>query len=603
MAKPNGHGRNDKSPNGPPQGTFAVPDTALVSEDALVPVPIDVLANDGGPDNLNARRVVAVDTTGTEGAVVIASDGGSVTYAPDGQFERLGAGEQATDSFTYTLQLGRGAKDTATVTVTVTGVNDAPEVEDASFTIPENQAAQAIGIVTATDVDANDILSFAITTGNNAGLFAINPSTGEVSTTGALDFETAPEHLLTVGVSDGNGGVAEAKVLVHVLDQDEVGAPIVSIVSVDGTIFDVSQDSVLYVSESTGSSILHIMELETGFDQGLPSTGALAPEYGFLSTDGAIFAAMGDSVLETGVFHYRDGQLQNLGELNSWLSLRSEGDYAIWSGTAVNDPETSLLNWGLYRIDLQSSEVMRAPYAPRETGNWQNDITSDGLVTLWTSIGFSAPGDQTTDYNIFTFDGDELTRITNFSPDFSIYPRSDGEIIAFTREEVCCSTDFSQLVLYDGESFEVLRETSAELRATPDRDYQVEEGQVAFRSMSGELMIRHEDGAIEETGDIIAGIIDLGPNGDVVASVQDGALLRYADGTTLDLPADVKGAHYADEEWLVFTDDEIFLIRDAPDDISVPSGEPGLLFATAMPAAGDMLTNLIDDGNSAQATA
>jgi VCBS repeat-containing protein len=146
-----------------------------------------VLANDRGPNNLNARRVMAVDTTGTEGTVAVTPDGSSVSYTPDGQFEHLGIGEQATDSFTYTLQLGRGGggpTDTATVTVTVAGANDVPTIEDARFTIPENQAAQALGVVTAADVDTNDVLNFAITSGNNAGLFSINAFTGELSTTG-----------------------------------------------------------------------------------------------------------------------------------------------------------------------------------------------------------------------------------------------------------------------------------------------------------------------------------------------------------------------------------------------------------------------------------
>jgi hypothetical protein len=409
--------------------------------------------------------------------------------------------------------------------------------------------------------------------------------------------------VLTVAVVDGNGGAAEATVQIDVLDQAEVQPEFIFVNSVEGTLFDISESSVLYLSDVEGNPELHIMDLATGLNQSVPSTGALTPVYGFLSDDGAIFAAIGDSVLETGVFYYADGQLENIGELNSFLSLRSEEGYAIWSGTLVNDSETSLLNWGLYRIDLQSGDVIRVPLAPRETGNWENDITSEGLVTFWTSIGFSNPGDQTTDYNIFTFDGVEISRITDFSPDFSVYPRSDGELVVFTREEVCCDTDFSQLVLYDGNNFDVLRETRPALRAVPDRDYQVEEGQVAFRGASGELMIRHGDGSIEDTGEIIAGIIDLGPNGDVIADVQDGTVLRFADGSVLDLPNDVIGAHYTDEGWLVFTDDEIFAVPDALNDVPVSSGEPVLLSTTEVPAAGDALTGLIDDGASTAAIA
>ena len=50
----------------------------------------------------------------------------SVTYSPDGQFEFLAVGETTTDTFDYTISDGNGGTDSATVTVTITGENDAP---------------------------------------------------------------------------------------------------------------------------------------------------------------------------------------------------------------------------------------------------------------------------------------------------------------------------------------------------------------------------------------------------------------------------------------------------------------------------------------------
>ena len=43
-----------------------------------------------------------------------------------GRFTHLGQGEQASESFTYTVADRGGLTSTAEVTVTVTGVNDAP---------------------------------------------------------------------------------------------------------------------------------------------------------------------------------------------------------------------------------------------------------------------------------------------------------------------------------------------------------------------------------------------------------------------------------------------------------------------------------------------
>ncbi len=56
---------------------------------------------------------------------------GNFTFTPNGNFA-------GTAKFTYRLLDGRGGSDTATVTMTVNPINDAPVVQTATFTIPEN---------------------------------------------------------------------------------------------------------------------------------------------------------------------------------------------------------------------------------------------------------------------------------------------------------------------------------------------------------------------------------------------------------------------------------------------------------------------------------
>ncbi len=62
------------------------------------------------------------------GALLTLNADGSFDYDPNGQFESLNDGESATDSFTYRIDDGAGGSDTATVTVTIDGVND-PTIE------------------------------------------------------------------------------------------------------------------------------------------------------------------------------------------------------------------------------------------------------------------------------------------------------------------------------------------------------------------------------------------------------------------------------------------------------------------------------------------
>jgi hypothetical protein len=93
--------------------------------------------------------------------------------------------------------------DTATITIDIEDVNEAPLAEDAQFSVPENSLIDTVvGMVIAGDPDAGQSLTFAITAGNDGDVFAINPLTGEITVVGALDFETQARYILTVTVTD-----------------------------------------------------------------------------------------------------------------------------------------------------------------------------------------------------------------------------------------------------------------------------------------------------------------------------------------------------------------------------------------------------------------
>ena len=117
-----------------------------------------VLSNDSDVDTTNAISVTAYDSTSAGGASVTVNSDGSFTYNPGGAFDYLALGETATDTFTYTITDSGNATDIATVTVLVTGINDAPVADDDSGAATES-GGTANGIVgtTATgSVLAND---------------------------------------------------------------------------------------------------------------------------------------------------------------------------------------------------------------------------------------------------------------------------------------------------------------------------------------------------------------------------------------------------------------------------------------------------------------
>ncbi|MDX9741302.1 MAG: Ig-like domain-containing protein [Gammaproteobacteria bacterium] len=102
---------------------------------------LDVLGNDSDPDVGDEPTVTALGAA-TNGAVEIAADGSGVRYTPDADFT-------GSDSFTYTVTDGRGLSDTATVNVTVTETNTAPQAvndEEWTLVLPENEQNWAINL-------------------------------------------------------------------------------------------------------------------------------------------------------------------------------------------------------------------------------------------------------------------------------------------------------------------------------------------------------------------------------------------------------------------------------------------------------------------------
>ncbi|CAN0605861.1 unnamed protein product, partial [Ectocarpus sp. 12 AP-2014] len=105
------------------------------------------------------------------------------------------------------------------VTVTEAVVaNAAPVIaENQEFSIAEDAAPGAVvGTVAATDAE-EDVLSYAITAGDDAGIFAIGSENGEVTLVGTLDFETVQSYVLTIEVSDATAQTS-ADVTVNVTD-------------------------------------------------------------------------------------------------------------------------------------------------------------------------------------------------------------------------------------------------------------------------------------------------------------------------------------------------------------------------------------------------
>lgn len=116
--------------------------------------------------------------------------------------------------------------DSQTVSVSVANVNEAPVLEGGttlSLTHAEN--ATAVTTISATDVDGPSI-TYAIAGGNDAGLFAIDATTGALTFITSPDFEAPADfdadnfYTLTVSASDGEN-VVEQRVEILVTNENE----------------------------------------------------------------------------------------------------------------------------------------------------------------------------------------------------------------------------------------------------------------------------------------------------------------------------------------------------------------------------------------------
>ncbi|MEL6154954.1 retention module-containing protein [Aeromonas hydrophila] len=179
------------------------PDVGAVNEDAILTVNAanGVLANDSDVDG-NALKVTGIlsGTSGTATAVnasgdtVLTNSYGTLTIRADGSYsfnangadaQKLAAGQTAGVVFTYTATDGTESR-TSTLTITITGTNDAPVLspdvgavnEDAILTV---NTANGV-LANDSDVDGNALKVTGILSGTSGTATAVNASGDTVLT-------------------------------------------------------------------------------------------------------------------------------------------------------------------------------------------------------------------------------------------------------------------------------------------------------------------------------------------------------------------------------------------------------------------------------------
>jgi VCBS repeat-containing protein len=182
----------------------AVNDAYSTNEDTPLTVTAPgVLGND--TDSEGSAITATLVTNGTGGSVVLNADG-SFTYTPNADFN-------GTDTFTYSANDGTVPSAPATVTITVTAVNDPPVfTAGGNVTVNEDSgvftAPWATGVSAGPADEAGQLLNFTVTNDNTA-LFAVQPS---IAPNGTLTFTPAADAngstIVSVTLIDNGSNVA-----------------------------------------------------------------------------------------------------------------------------------------------------------------------------------------------------------------------------------------------------------------------------------------------------------------------------------------------------------------------------------------------------------
>ena len=179
-----------------------------IAEDAADPITGTLTITDADGDEV--PTVVLTEGAGQYGTMTFDAASGTWTYTLDSTNAAVQAlkGDTLTDEFTFTAE---GA-DPITVTITITGVNDAPVVEsgneigDQAGTVGQETAIDLSGLFT--DVDADDTLTLTVMLEDGSALSTIgltydpiaNVITGMIGTAGTYTIEV-------IATDDGGNGV------------------------------------------------------------------------------------------------------------------------------------------------------------------------------------------------------------------------------------------------------------------------------------------------------------------------------------------------------------------------------------------------------------
>ncbi|MEM9496075.1 MAG: Ig-like domain-containing protein [Pseudomonadota bacterium] len=440
-------------------------DAFTASEDAPR-TGVNLLANNGAGADTDVNsgdvlRITAVNGGGSNvgsqieldsGALVTVNENGAVSYDANDAFESLRAGQNATDTFQYTLSDGNGGTDTASVTVTINGANDAPDAKNDALSTNEDSATSGNLLVNNgagadSDVDDGDTLTVSAVNGQsgnvNSQIALASGALLRVNADGSYTydpngkFETLSAggasgvDSFTYQVSDGKGGFDTATATISISGRND--APVAAndafstnenstvtgnVLASNGGVADSDIDAgdTLRVTKVNGASISGSVTLASGATVSMNASGA------FSYNPGSAFdnLAQGASASESFVYEISDGK-GGVDTATATITVNGLNDAPVARNDSLSTTEKSTSSGNLFAdngggadTDIDDSDSFTITSVNGLTGNVGGQITTskgalvtvnaDGSYTYNPNGRFTSLGDGASSSDSFTYE-------------------------------------------------------------------------------------------------------------------------------------------------------------------------------------------------------
>jgi len=336
-----------------------------------------------------APAAIGVATALPSGAIVTMNADGSFVYNTNGAFESLAAGSSTTDTFTYQVTDGNGSIETAIVTMTVDGEDDAPSIGGTDTgAVTEDSGVvggniSASGTLTISDDDAGESSFQAETitgtygdlTIDGAGNWSYDADNGQAAIQ-QLDVSETLTDTLTVTTADGT--THDVVITINgAEDAAQIGGVATGTVAEDGTLIASNTLTITDTDTSDTPSFADVTPQAGDNDYGSFEMTSGTWTYTLDNNDPVVQALdTGETLSDTYTFTATDGSTQQV-----TVTINGAEDTPVFDSTAVTAATEDLA----YSYTITTSDVdvenvtITAPTLPA----WLTFVDNgDGTATL-----------------------------------------------------------------------------------------------------------------------------------------------------------------------------------------------------------------------------